>query len=183
VRTSCEQARERFSLQLDDELSAHEALLLERHLDRAERRQVRRVPLDVEQRHAALAHHPDERHERHLRRVALRVEHRLAGEQPRDADAVQAAGEPSAPIEDLDAVRPSEAVQHRVRVDERRRDPAALARRIGARANHLLEAGVDANVVALRALAQRAQREVRSADGDRYPGHDAFSRFEALGAT
>jgi len=34
VRTSCEQARERFSLQLDDELSAHEALLLERHLDR-----------------------------------------------------------------------------------------------------------------------------------------------------
>jgi predicted anti-sigma-YlaC factor YlaD len=32
VRTSCEQARERLSLQLDDELSAHEALLLERHL-------------------------------------------------------------------------------------------------------------------------------------------------------
>ena len=33
MRTDCEQARERFSLQLDDELSAHEALLLERHLD------------------------------------------------------------------------------------------------------------------------------------------------------
>lgn len=34
MRTSCEQARERLSLQLDDELSTHEALLLERHLDR-----------------------------------------------------------------------------------------------------------------------------------------------------
>jgi predicted anti-sigma-YlaC factor YlaD len=34
VRTSCEQARERLSLQLDDELSAHEATLLERHLGR-----------------------------------------------------------------------------------------------------------------------------------------------------
>jgi predicted anti-sigma-YlaC factor YlaD len=34
VRTSCEQARERLSLQLDDELSSHEALLLERHLGR-----------------------------------------------------------------------------------------------------------------------------------------------------
>jgi predicted anti-sigma-YlaC factor YlaD len=33
VRTDCEQARERLSLQLDDELSAHEALLLDRHLD------------------------------------------------------------------------------------------------------------------------------------------------------
>jgi predicted anti-sigma-YlaC factor YlaD len=33
VRTDCEQARERLSLQLDDELSPHEALLLERHLE------------------------------------------------------------------------------------------------------------------------------------------------------
>jgi predicted anti-sigma-YlaC factor YlaD len=33
VRTNCEQARERLSLQLDDELSAHETLLLERHLE------------------------------------------------------------------------------------------------------------------------------------------------------
>lgn len=33
MRTDCEQARERLSLQLDGELSAHEALLLERHLD------------------------------------------------------------------------------------------------------------------------------------------------------
>src|SRR6267143_174823 len=32
------------------------------------------------------------------------------------------------------------------------------------------------------ALAQRAQREVQPADGDRYPGRDAFSRFEAPGA-
>jgi hypothetical protein len=32
------------------------------------------------------------------------------------------------------------------------------------------------------AQAQRAQREVQAADGDRYPGRDAFSRFEALGA-
>jgi predicted anti-sigma-YlaC factor YlaD len=32
VRTSCEQARERLSLQLDNELSGHEALLLEGHL-------------------------------------------------------------------------------------------------------------------------------------------------------
>ena len=34
MRTSCEHARERLSLQLDDELSAHEATLLERHLGR-----------------------------------------------------------------------------------------------------------------------------------------------------
>jgi anti-sigma factor RsiW len=34
VRTICEQARERLSLQLDDELSPHEALQLERHLSR-----------------------------------------------------------------------------------------------------------------------------------------------------
>lgn len=32
MRTICEQARERLSLQLDDELSPHETLLLERHL-------------------------------------------------------------------------------------------------------------------------------------------------------
>jgi predicted anti-sigma-YlaC factor YlaD len=32
VRTDCDQARERLSLQLDDELSPHEAVLLERHL-------------------------------------------------------------------------------------------------------------------------------------------------------
>ena len=36
MRTDCEQARERLSLQLDDELSAHEELLLERHLDRCD---------------------------------------------------------------------------------------------------------------------------------------------------
>lgn len=34
MRTNCEQARERLSLQLDDELSQHETLLLERHLVR-----------------------------------------------------------------------------------------------------------------------------------------------------
>lgn len=34
MRTNCDQARERLSLQLDDELSAHEAVLLERHLAR-----------------------------------------------------------------------------------------------------------------------------------------------------
>lgn len=34
MRTICEQARERLSLQLDDELSPHETLLLERHLVR-----------------------------------------------------------------------------------------------------------------------------------------------------
>jgi predicted anti-sigma-YlaC factor YlaD len=33
VRTDCEQARARLSLRLDDELSAHEAVLLDRHLD------------------------------------------------------------------------------------------------------------------------------------------------------
>lgn len=32
MRTNCDQARERLSLQLDDELSAHEAMSLERHL-------------------------------------------------------------------------------------------------------------------------------------------------------
>jgi anti-sigma factor RsiW len=32
VRTICEQARERLSLRLDDELTPHETLLLERHL-------------------------------------------------------------------------------------------------------------------------------------------------------
>lgn len=34
MRTICEQARERLSLRLDDELSAHETRLLERHLGR-----------------------------------------------------------------------------------------------------------------------------------------------------
>jgi anti-sigma factor RsiW len=34
VRTNCDQARERLSLQLDDELSPHETLMLERHLVR-----------------------------------------------------------------------------------------------------------------------------------------------------
>ncbi|HYQ11391.1 MAG TPA: zf-HC2 domain-containing protein [Gaiellaceae bacterium] len=34
MRTNCDQARERLSLQLDDELSAHETLMLERHLVR-----------------------------------------------------------------------------------------------------------------------------------------------------
>lgn len=36
MRTNCEQARERLSLQLDDELSAHEERLLERHLGRCD---------------------------------------------------------------------------------------------------------------------------------------------------
>lgn len=34
MRTNCDQARERLSLQLDDELSPHETLMLERHLVR-----------------------------------------------------------------------------------------------------------------------------------------------------
>jgi anti-sigma factor RsiW len=36
VRTNCDQARQRLSLQLDDELSPHETLMLERHLVRCD---------------------------------------------------------------------------------------------------------------------------------------------------
>ena len=46
------------------------------------------------------------------------MEHRFAGEEPVDADAVQPSGELTVAVEHLDAVRPSELVQSRIRRDE-----------------------------------------------------------------
>src|SRR5262249_52972988 len=93
------------------------------------------TPLDVEQRQPCVPHPPDEKHERDLGGIPLRVEHRLAYKQAVDAHAVETTGQLPRAIENLDAVRPPELVQPDVRVDELRRDPAALARGVRARAD------------------------------------------------
>ena len=77
--------------------------------------------------------------ERDLGRVPSPVEHRLAGEEAADRDPVEAPGEHrrvgTAGTPDLDAVRPSERVQPRVRGHELLVDPAVGSSRVGAAAN------------------------------------------------
>ena len=114
--------------------------------------EVRRDPLDVEERHAGPVQQLDERHERHLRRVPPVVEHRLPGEEA--ADASPRTGHRPAhrsSVHDLDAVRPAELVEPAVGGDERRRDPAPAAGGSGARRHHIGERGVDPDLVAARA--------------------------------
>ena len=61
----------------------------------AELRQVRRHPLQIEQRVAASAQPLDQRRQRDLGGVGLDVEHRLAEEGAPQGDAVQAPDEPA----------------------------------------------------------------------------------------
>src|SRR3954471_9780497 len=75
-------------------------VLLAGDLDGAQRGEVRREPLQIDQRVVAEA--LDQPGERGLPRIGLGVEHRLGREQPADGDAVEAAGEPSLTIPRLD---------------------------------------------------------------------------------
>ena len=78
---------------------------------------------------------------------------------PLIADAVEAARQLALAIEHFDAVRPAEPVQPRVGGDELAGDPAVFARRIGAGAHHVGEAGIDADVEApARSAASTASR-------------------------
>ena len=97
------------------------------------------------------------RDERDLRGVGGRVEHRLAGEEPADAHAVEAADELAVGVA-LDRVGPAHVVEAEVGLDELRRDPAAGAAGIGAAHHDVGEARVPADLEARRAAAQRARR-------------------------
>src|SRR5437762_4212200 len=150
---------------------------------RPERGQVLGTPLDVEQGEARFTHRLDEKHQRDLRRVALCVKHRFTREQAVDAHAVQTAGQLPGPIEHLYAVRPAQLVEPLVRGDELRCDPSALALGVGAGANDVGEAGVDADVIALRALPQRARDAQRVEREDaarigRPPGEERLRRLD-----
>ena len=111
-----------------------EVLLPRRHLDHAQRREVRRLPLGVEQPKVGVlvAEQVDQRDQRDLRRVSHPGEHRLPGEQATDGDAVQAhpparpraRPRPSAPSR-AGAARCTPRAMPGV-------DPAARPRRVGA---------------------------------------------------
>ena len=136
-------AREHVGLRAVDRGGETAEVLVARHVDGAERLEVRRRPLHVEQRGAAVAHQVDEPDDRDLRRVALAVELRLRGEQPTDRHSVEPTREFTV-APHLDAVRPSEAMQRDVRVDELVVDPTVWSSRVRATAHHFLERGVDA---------------------------------------
>src|SRR3954454_184482 len=93
-------------------------VLASRQVDRTERPQVERRPLDVEQLGTVHPQQLDGRPARDLRRVGDAVEHRLAREEAPDAQALEPARE-LAVAPRLDAVRPPELVQPGVRVYER----------------------------------------------------------------
>ena len=97
------------------------------------------------------------------------VEHRLAGEEPVDGHAVEAADQLAVVGPRLDAVGPAQLVQPRVGVDERRRDPAAAAGRVGAgRRSRSRKRGVDADLVAPAPTgAATGSRAARRAGGRR----------------
>jgi len=124
-------------------------------VDGPERLEVIGAPLHVEQRHPALAHQLHQEHQRHFRCVTLQVEHRLAGEQPVDPHAVEAARELPLPIEDFDAVRPTERVQLGKGLNDLGGDPRPLARGIPASPDDVDKAGVDADAVSPGALLHR----------------------------
>jgi hypothetical protein len=84
-----------------------------------------------------------------------RWRHRLAGEQPADGDAVEAAGKPAVVGEGLDAVRPAQLVQATVGVGHPRVDPAAGTPGIGAAGDDRGEGRVDADLVAPQRAPQR----------------------------
>ena len=115
------------------------------------------APLHVEQPHSRFPHQVDQRHQSHFRRVTLRREHRFTGEEALNLQSVQTTGQPALPVEDFDAVRPTELVQPRVRLDERGRDPPMLPGRIGAAAHDVDKRGIDTDLKAARALAHRSR--------------------------
>ena len=119
-------------------------------LDGAERREVRRCPLDIEEAIAPCRLEvPDEPEQRRLRGSAAPVELRLRGEEAAHPDTVEPAREPGL-VPRLDGVRPAELVQARVRLDERRVDPAVGSSRVGAFADHLGKRRVDPDLVPAR---------------------------------
>ena len=148
------------------------------HVDRAERcagaasSTARRTARAVEPQQL------DRRPARDLRRVGHAVEHRLAREEPADAHAVEPADE-LAVAPRLDAVRPAQLVQARVRVDERLVDPAVRAARIGAAAHHRVERGVDPD---LEARGSRARSDA-AARGTRRAGSRRADRATTTRAT
>src|SRR5690349_14132946 len=89
-------------------------------LDYPERRQVRRLPLHVDERTRPEALHEGE--QRDLRGVRLPVEHRLPREQPADRQAVETADEPAVQT-GLHRVRPAQLVEPDVRVTHAGVDP------------------------------------------------------------
>ena len=111
---------------------------------------MRRRPLHVEEGRAVEPQELDGRPARDLRRVGDPMEHRLAREEPADAHAVQAADE-LAVLPRLDGVRPTQLVQARVRVDERRVDPSVRTARVGAAQHHVDEGRVHAELEAVDA--------------------------------
>jgi hypothetical protein len=134
--------REHFGLRVAQRGGEEVEVRVARHVDGAERLEVRRGPLHVEQRGTAVAHQVDESDDGDLRRVALAMELRFSGEQPTDRDSVESARE-NVPAPHLDAVRPSQTMQRAVGRDELFVDPTVRTPRVRTTAHHRFERGVD----------------------------------------
>src|SRR2546430_13109256 len=123
------------------------AVLGTRDLAAAEQRQVRREHLYVEDPEPAVPQPLRAGGKGHLGCAADPVEHRLPGEQPAQRNAVQPSRE-RPPLPRLDAVRPAQPVQLRVRGEDVRRDPGALARAVAAGAHDVVERLVEGDAKA-----------------------------------
>ena len=136
---------------------------LARDLDRAQRAQVRRRVLHLEQAGARLDQAGGEVDERDLGGVGRAVEHRLAAEHAADEHAVDAADQALA-VPDLDAVGVAEPVQLAVGGRQLVADPGArlAGARLAAALDDRREVLVERRLVA--AAAQRAGERARDVD-------------------
>jgi hypothetical protein len=105
-----------------------------------------------------------ERDDADLGRIAHTVKHRLRREQCSDRHAVESADQRTIGPH-LDAVRPAQTVQARLRGADRRRDPRLVVHTVGAAGHHLVECGVDRHAEA--SAAQRAREGTRHVQGVR----------------
>src|SRR5437763_3196672 len=113
-------------------------IVVARDFPAAQKREVGGQNLDVEEEESAVAEPVNAGGKRHLGRSAHAMEHRFAGEESAHGDAVEPSGEPRF-LPDLDAVRPPEAVQLRIRVEDVGRDPGSFPRPIRARPHDVVE--------------------------------------------
>jgi len=106
----------------------------------AELREMRGIPLGVEQREAALLEYPDEMPERDLGGVGDTVEHRLPEECSTDSHSVEPSGQPAL-LPNLHRVGAAILKERLVTTRNRVRDPGLLAGR--ASLKHSFEVTVD----------------------------------------
>src|SRR5207248_8471426 len=155
-------------------------IVVARDFPAAQKREVGGQNLDVEEEESAVAEPVHAGGKRHLGRSAHAMEHRFAGEESAHGDAVEPSGEPRF-LPDLDAVRPPQAVQLRIRVEDVGRDPGSFPRAIRARPHDVVERLVERDAEIrpegaahrTRPWRRRGEREDRAGIG-RCPGHEAL---------